>query len=176
MTRLLIPIGPHDHVDGPADAPHTVVEYGDFECPACGAAFPEVERFRALMGSTIRFVFRHFPLTQVHPHALIAAEAAEAAGVRGRFWDMYRLLFARQDALSMPDLLARARAIGLDEGELESDLVEHQHVAKIRRDFSGGVRSGVNGTPTFFIDGLRHDGPWTFDALLMRVGHGHVAL
>src|ERR1700681_1249552 len=149
MTTLKIPIRPEDHIQGDADAPCTLVEYGDFECPHCGRAYPIVKAVQRLMGPRLCFVYRHFPLTQVHPHAESAAETAEAAGAQGKFWEMHDLLFERQDALEDEQLIEYADALGLDAARVAAELAAHAHRARVRGDFMGGVKSGVNGTPTF---------------------------
>ena len=164
--RLTLPVGERDHVLGPATAPVTLVEYGDYECPYCGAAHASVEQVRQVMGNDLRFVFRHFPLSQIHPHAYQAAEAAEAAGAQGRFWEMHHLLFAHQDRLGLRDLIGYAGALGLDLERYVTDVRGHAHADRLREDFLSGVRSGVNGTPTFFANGIRHDGGYDAEALL----------
>ena len=169
MSRLTPPVTKADHRSGPEDAPVTLVEYGDFECPACGAAYPNVEAVRQKMGARLRFVFRHFPLTQMHPHALHAAEAAEAAGAQDRFWQMHGTLFEHQDALEDEDLAGYAKAVHLDVKRFTSELASEAHVKRIRADIGSGVRSGVNGTPTFFINGVRYDGSWDAADLLAAV-------
>ena len=166
MSRLTPPVSEADHRSGPDGAPVTLVEYGDFECPSCGAAYPIVEDARREMGTRLRFVFRHFPLTQMHPHAMRAAEAAETAGVQGKFWQMHRMLFEHQDALEDTDLARYAKALHLDAKRFESELASGAHVARIREQIGSGIRSGVNGTPTFFINGVRYDGSWEAPALL----------
>lgn len=167
---LTLPVSPdRDHIRGPVNAPVTLLEYGDYECPYCGAAHPIVNAVQARMGDELRFVFRHFPLTTVHPHAERAAEAAEAAGAQGKFWKMHDTLYDNQRQLADPFLPASARAIGLDLDRFSRDLAQHTHAAKVREDFMSGVRSGVNGTPSFFINGVRHDGPWDFANLLTAV-------
>jgi protein-disulfide isomerase len=176
LARLQPPVSERDHVQGPANAPATLVEYGDFECPFCGQAHPIVKAVQARLGRRMRFVFRHFPLTEIHPRALPAAEAAEAAGAQGRFWEMHDLLFENQPALDDPDLLRHARMLDLDLPRFISEVAEHVHEPRVREDFMSGVRSGVNGTPTFFINGIRHDGPWDVDTLsdaLMAAVHAH---
>jgi protein-disulfide isomerase len=157
--RLTAPVTDHDHIRGPVDAPLTLVEYGDFQCPYCGAAYPVVEDVRMKMGESLRFVFRHFPLPQVHPYAVQAAEAAEAAGAQERFWPMHDVLFENQRALDTGSLLLYAARLQLDVPTLRRDLLSHVYKPRVERDFMGGVRSGVNGTPTFFINGVRYDGP-----------------
>ena len=154
MARLSLPIGERDHVLGPADAPITVVEYGDFECPACGAAYPVLKDLR----ERVRFVFRNFPLTQIHPHAERAAMAAETAGLRGKFWEMHDLLFENQDALEDRHLVRYAAALGLNVNAFVGALEDPKLLEHVRTDFSSGVRGGVNGTPTFFVNGVRFDG------------------
>ena len=160
-AKLVIPVSDRDHSVGPADAPVTLVEYGDFECPHCRRAYPVVQGVRRHMGDNLRFVFRDFPLSEAHPHAERAAEAAEAAGAQGHFWEMHDVLFHNQDALEDADLLTYAAQIGIDPQRVARELAAGTHVKKIRDDFRGGVRSGVNGTPTFFINGVRYDGNWS---------------
>ena len=164
--RLTVPVSERDHVLGPATAPVTLVEYGDYECPFCGAAHKSVEQVLQVMGNDLRFAFRHFPLSQIHPHAYQAAEAAEAAGAQGRFWEMHDLLFENQDRLGLRDLIGYAGALGLDLERFVTDLRGHAHAGRLREDFLSGVRSGVNGTPTFFVNGLRHDGGYDVEVLL----------
>jgi protein-disulfide isomerase len=166
VSRLTPPVSEADHRSGPDDAPVTLVEYGDFECPSCGAAYPIVEGVRRRMGSRLRFVFRNFPLTQMHPHAMRAAEAAEAAGAQGKFWQMYGMLFEHQDALEDADLVRYAKALQLDGKRFASELASEAHVERIREHIRSGIRSGVNGTPTFFINGVRYDGSWEAPDLL----------
>jgi protein-disulfide isomerase len=165
-----LPVSPaRDHIRGPVDAPVTLLEYGDYECPYCGAAHPIVNEVREPMGDRLRFVFRHFPLTTVHPYAELAAEAAEAAGAQRKYWAMHDMLYENQEHLDPPYLLAYAKALDLDHERFQEDLAEHVHEPKVREDFMSGVRSGVNGTPTFFINGVRHDGSWDFASLLAAV-------
>jgi protein-disulfide isomerase len=164
--RLTVPINEHDHVLGPITASVTMVEYGDYECPHCGQAHHMVKQLRQLMGHRMCLVFRHFPLTTVHPHAQQAAEAAEAAGVQGKFWEMHYVLFEHQYALEPSDLLQYAAALGLDVPRFSSELARHIHAPRVREHFMSGVRSGVNGTPTFFIIGMRHDGNYDLDTLV----------
>ena len=165
-TRLTPPLGDRDHVIGPANAPVTLVEYGDYECPYCGMAHPIVASIIQQMGNTLRFAFRHFPLTRLHAHAQHAAEMAEAAGSRGKFWPMHDLLYQNQRALDDQDLLAYAARLGIPSEWAASALRSHTFAEPVRENFMSGVRSGVNGTPTFFINGLRHDGPWDEPVLL----------
>ena len=160
------PVGPDDHVQGPADAPLTLVEYGDYECPYCGRAHPIVKAVQRRLGDELRFVFRHFPLATAHPHAELAAEMAEAAGSRGRFWPMHDLLYQNQDALEPANLVRYAGSLGIDPVWAAEALRLHAFAERVREDFLSGVRSGVNGTPAFFINGVRHDGPWDEPSLL----------
>ena len=173
IPELTMPLSPdRDHVRGPVDAAAELVEYGDYECPYCAAAHPVVEGLLADAGDTIRFAFRHFPLSTVHPHAERAAEAAEAAGAQGRFWPMHDLLFANQHRLGDRDLLTYARALDLDVDRFASELSTGVHLGRVREDLMTGVRSGVNGTPTFFTNGVRHDGPHDARSLAMALGLG----
>jgi protein-disulfide isomerase len=164
--HLTVPVSERDHILGPVTAPLTLLEYGDFECPYCGAAHPILEEVRALLGPRLRFVYRHFPLTNVHPHAESAAEAAEAAGAQGRFWEMHDRLFEHQDALEDEDLVAHADALGLDVERFVEELADGVHGPRVRQDFLSGVRSGVNGTPSFYINGVRYNGQYDLASLL----------
>jgi len=155
-----------DHIQGPADAPVTLVEYGDYECPYCGAAYPIVKEVQARMGDRLRFVFRNFPISTSHPHAEHAAEAAEAAGAQGRFWEMHDLLYENQQHLSDPDLVGYAEKLGLDVRRFEEELTAQVHAARVHEDFMSGVRSGVNGTPTFYVNGGRYDDSYELESLL----------
>jgi protein-disulfide isomerase len=165
-TYLTPPLGNRDHVLGPADAPVTLVEYGDYECPYCGMAHPIVASILERMGDSIRVAYRHFPLTQLHPHAQHAAEMAEVAGSRGKFWAMHDMLFRNQDALEDEDLISYAAQLGIQPDWAADALATHTFAPRVREDFMTGVRSGVNGTPTLFINGVRHDGPWDEPTLL----------
>lgn len=165
VARLSLPVSDRDHAQGAAGAIVTLVEYGDYECPHCGRAYPIVKEVQRRLGAQLRFVFRNFPLQEIHPHAGHAAEAAEAAGAQGRFWEMHDLIFEHQRALDDRHLFDYAAQLGLDEPRFQRDFASHAHAARVREDFLSGVRSGVNGTPTFFINGLRHDGSWDLDAL-----------
>ena len=155
-----------DHIQGPANAAVTLVEYGDYECPYCGAAYPIVKEVQARMGDRLRFVFRNFPIATSHPHAEQAAEAAEAAAIQGPFWEMHDLLYENQQRLRDQDLRAYAEKLELDLESFDKGLTEHVHAARVREDFMSGVRSGVNGTPTFYINGVRHDGSYEIETLL----------
>ena len=165
-ATLMPPVDEHDHVQGPADAPVTLVEYGDFECPYCAAAHLIVKKVQEAMADQLRFVFRHFPLTQIHAHAEGAAEASEAAAAQGQFWEMHDVLYENQQALDPLHLLGYAEEMGLDTQRFVRELEERVHQPRVRKDFMSGVRSGVNGTPAFFINGIRYDGSWELVPLL----------
>ena len=166
-AALTLPVSEErDHIQGPAHAAVTLVEYGDYECPYCGAAYPIIKEVQARMGDRLRFVFRNFPITTSHPHAEQAAEAAEAAAIRDRFWEMHDLLYENQKRLRDEDLLGYAEKLGLDVVAFERELAEHVHTARVREDFMSGVRSGVNGTPTFYINGVRHDDSYDVETLI----------
>src|ERR1700681_1828362 len=158
---LLTPaVSERDHATGPEDAPVTLVEYVDFECPYCGMAYLVVKSAQRALGKELRFVFRHFPLAEAHPHARLAAQAAEAAAAQGKFWEMHDVLFQHQDALEAEDIIGYAKSLGLDMAQFARDLKDPKYTKRVRDDFRSGVRSGVNGTPTFFINGSRFEGSW----------------
>lgn len=166
---LTIPVGERDHAEGPADAPVTLVEYGDYECPYCGQAFPIVKAIQAKLGDQLRFVFRNFPIATSHPHARQAAEAAEAAGGQGAFWPMHDLLYEHQHALDEASLVGYATKLGLDVALFKQDLADHTYAQRVRDDFMSGVRSGVGGTPTFYINGVQVHGSWEEEDLLKAI-------
>jgi protein-disulfide isomerase len=159
-ATLAVPVSERDHAQGPAGAPVTLVEYGDFECPNCRKAYPIVKAMLRRLGPELRFVYRHFPLTQLHEHAQHAAEVAEAAAAEGGFWLMHDRLFERQFALEDDQLVEYAGELGLDAARVGRELAAHVHAERVREDFRGGVRSGVNATPTFFVNGTRYDARW----------------
>ncbi len=170
MARPLVdlsdPVDPTvDHIRGPADAPVTLVEYGDFECPYCGEAEPVIRELVASLGSELSFVFRHLPLVDVHEHAELAAEAAEAAAAQGKFWEMHDLLMADGVALTFDDLVRYAAEVGLDVEQFTSDLVSRRHALRVARDVAAAESDGVVGTPTFFVNGRRHHGPYDLASL-----------
>jgi protein-disulfide isomerase len=169
VARLTVPVNDEDHILGPAQAPVTLVEYGDFQCPYCGMAHPIIQELLRLRGETTRFVFRHFPLTNVHPYAELAAEVAEVAGARDRFWPMHDWLYEHQRNINPRHLMVGVEQIGLPSEEIAREVSAHLYLDRVRRDFIGGVRSGVNGTPTFFINGVRHDGGYALEELLEAV-------
>jgi len=167
--RLTVPVNENDHVKGPAAAPVTMVEYGDYECPYCGMAHRSLKEVERAVGDDLRFVFRHFPLAQIHPHAFQAALAAEAAGAQGRFWEMHDILYSNQDRLDARDLVLFAQLLGLDVERFTDDLATRRYEQKVRQDFMSGVRSGVNGPPTFFINGVRHNGGYDAPTLIQAI-------
>jgi len=166
-SALTLPVTEaRDHIQGPAEAAVTLVEYGDYECPYCGAAYPIIKEVQARMRDRLRFVFRNFPITTSHPHAEQAAEAAEAAAIQGRFWQMHDLLYENQKRLRDEDLRAYADELGLELDSFDKELAEHVHAARVHEDFMSGVRSGVNGTPTFYVEGVRYDDSYDLGTLL----------
>ena len=169
MTRLRVPLTPQDHALGDDNALVTVVEYGDYQCPHCAAAQPVVGQILEHFGDRLRLVYRHFPLAEVHPIATPAAEMAEFAGSRGLFWQMHQSIFAAQPRLSVPLLISLAAQLKLPPVAARDALASGTFVPKVQRDFSGGLRSGVNGTPTFFINGVRHDASFDYGTLLEAI-------
>jgi len=159
-SHLKPPVGPDDHVEGMADASVTLVEYGDYQCPYCGEAYPVVKLLQKKLGARLRFAFRNFPLAEAHPFATGAAQMAEAAALQGKFWQMHDMLYEHQDALEPDRLLGYATRLRLDMAKLEQALDSAAVAGRVRSDFMSGVRSGVNGTPSFFINGVRFDGNW----------------
>jgi protein-disulfide isomerase len=159
----------HDHVQGAAVAPITLVEYGDFECPYSREAVKTVQALQREFGGDLRFVFRHFPLAEKHPHAIQAAEAAEAAAAQGEFWAMYAMLFAHQWELEHSNLMDYAGALGLDRATFGQALKAHKYFERVRADVGTGRRHGVSGTPTFFVNGGRQDGPDDVRALTTAI-------
>jgi protein-disulfide isomerase len=158
MSRLRVPVGERDHVRGPAHALVTLVEYGDFQCPFSGEAFWVLREIENRFAGDLRFVYRHFPLAEIHPYAPLAAEASEAASAQGKFWDMRELLFQNQPHFDVEALLAYATELDLDVESFAEDLANERFADRIRHDFMSGVRSGVNGTPCLFINDDRYDG------------------
>jgi protein-disulfide isomerase len=169
LSRLLLPIQPDDHIQGLADAQYTLVEYGDYECPQCGQLFVTLRDLHAELGDDLRLVFRHYPRSGIHRHAQAAAEASEAAGTQGRFWEMHNLLFQNQNALETKDLLRYAQQLSLDMQRFRGELKNRTYAERVREDFRRGVANGVYGTPSLFINGVRHDGTTDRDSLLARL-------
>ena len=161
----LLPIRPDDHVRGGENAELTLVEFGDYECPACGEAYLDIKRIESEMGDSIRFVFRQFPYAKIHPHAELAAQAAEAAGAQGKFWEMHESLFEDQQALEMDDLVARAEKLDLDIDTFREALDNETYLERVRSDFRTGVQNGFFSTPTVFLNGIRHNGNTDYETL-----------
>lgn len=169
MAMLKAPVTSGDHAQGPETAEVTLVEYGDYECPHCGRAYPIVQGIQKHFGKRLRFVFRNFPLNEIHPHAEGAAETAESAGAQGKFWEMHDLLFENQDRLGGSLYLELAQELELSAAALRKSLEDGTYLERVRADFNGGVRSGVNGTPTFYINGHRLDGSFDFENLVLAI-------
>ena len=166
-SRLTLPVGERDHSEGPPNARVVLVEYGDYQCPYCGAAYPIVKRIQKDLGTRLLFVFRNFPITNAHPQAQWAAETAEAAAVQGKFWEMHDYLYENQPSLGDEAFFSKyERKVKLDLLKLNREVAQHVHSARIQEDYMSGIRSGVNGTPTFFINGIRYDGYPEFGPLI----------
>ncbi|WP_327029252.1 DsbA family protein [Micromonospora sp. NBC_01740] len=168
-ARLRTPVTGHDNVRGPVDAPVTIVEYADFQCRFCGAAYANLRELLRQRADTVRLVYRHFPITNMHPYAEQAAEAAEAAGRRGQFWAMHDWLYEHQDQLDPVHLSLGVEQLGLPADEVAAEVKRQAHGDRVRRDFVGGIRSGVHATPTLFVNGTRHDGDYDLADLLTAV-------
>jgi protein-disulfide isomerase len=166
---LAVPVTEQDHAQGPPDAPVTLVEYGDYECPWCGRTFPLIKRLQSELGDQLRVVYRNFPQSSTHPHASVAAQAAEAAAAQGKFWEMHDVLFEHQDELNTPDLVHYGLRIGVEVYRFQADLASERFGARVQADYDGGVRSGVTGTPTIFINGRRYAGKLEYDPMLSAV-------
>jgi protein-disulfide isomerase len=169
MSKLSVPVSDKDHRQGDPDAPCTLVEYGDYQCPSCGHAYPIVKRVQKHFGKRLLFVFRNFPLTEMHPYAEPAAETAEFAAAHQKFWEMHDLLYENQDRLDDALLVQLSQQLHLDPEKLRQALAAKEFEPRVRADFRGGVRSGVNGTPTFFINGQRHDGAYDYASLVEAI-------
>jgi protein-disulfide isomerase len=169
MSKLTPPININDHVQGPPDGTVTLVEYGDYECPHCGAAFPILKQVQKAFVKNLRFAFRHFPLSNVHEYAFPAAIAAEAAGKQGKFWEMHDMIFERQSLLQGNAFLEFAKEVGLNIPAFKMDLQDPMLGEKVEADFESGVRSGVNGTPSFFVNGDKYHGPFDYASLASAV-------
>jgi len=164
--ELADPVTERDHAIGAASAPITIVEYGDYECPDCFNAVPVIEQVRQALGDRLRFVFRHFPQSSIHPHASTAAEVAEAAADQGKFWDMHRALFKHQKELTEIDFSHLALKLGLEIYKFEISRNEEKHHRRIEGDYEGGLRAGVKGTPTLFINSRKYTGPIEANAIV----------
>ncbi|QSX78928.1 DsbA family protein [Agrilutibacter solisilvae] len=176
MASLKVPVTTSDHILGASSGAVTLVEYGDYQCPHCAAAQLPVKQILSHYGGRICLVFRHFPLTEVHPMAGMAAETAEFAGGYGRFWEMHDAIFANQPRLSPELLLTLVSALELPAEEFQEALASGLHAPKVQAHFMGGVRSGVNGTPTFFVNGVRHDADYTFADLASSIDDAMLAM
>jgi protein-disulfide isomerase len=172
MAHLEPGVTKADHIQGEREARLTLVEFGDYECPYCGEAYGVIKNVQAEMGPSLRFVFRNFPLKESHPHALAAALAAEAAGQQSHFWQMHDILFENQNALTPNDLARYAKRIGLDLRRFQADFEDEKCMAKVTSDFRAGVRSGVNGTPSFYIDGEKFEEDYMHGGLLRALKNG----
>jgi protein-disulfide isomerase len=175
VSKLKVTVTATDHTQGSADAPVTLVEYGDYQCPHCGRAYPIVKRVQKHYGKRLCFVFRNFPLGEMHPEAENAAEAAEFAAANGKFWEMHDALYENQDQLGLNLYLSLAAQLHLSGEALEQALENDEFTNRVRADFSGGARSGVNGTPTFFINGQRHDDSFDYQYLVAAIDEALVA-
>jgi len=169
MSQLTPAVNKNDHAEGTPDAALTFTEYGDFECPHCGAAYPVVKKLQKHFGPQLRLVFRHFPLSNAHPHAFAAAVAAEAAGRQGQFWAMHDVLFENQEQLNDRAFYAFAKSLGLDAGRFAEDMQDPALAEKVEADFESGMRSGVNGTPTFFLGRSRYNGGYDYASLRQAI-------
>ena len=165
----MLPDPRRDHICGSPNAKGMLLEYGDFQCSHCGAAYPIVKRLQKHLGEQLCFAYRNFPLTNVHPDAQHAAEAAEAADAQGKFWEMHDTLFENQKALSDDQIVEYAAKIGLDSERVKSDITSGTYTERVHEDFLAGVRCDVNGTPTFFINGVRYDQEPDFEVMLARL-------
>jgi protein-disulfide isomerase len=175
MATLKVPVTAEDHAQGPENAEVTLVEYGDYECPHCGRAYAIVQQVQKHFGKRLRLVFRNFPLSELHPHAEAAAEVAEFAGAQGKFWEMHDRLFENQTRLGETLFVDLGEKLGLSTIALRQALEQGTFEPRVRADFKGGVRSGVNGTPTFFINGHRHDGSFDFEMLVDAIQRAMLA-
>lgn len=169
MSQLSVPVGDRDHIQGLADAPITLLGYGDYACPRCGQMYLVTQAIQKQVGEPLRFVFRHFPLTAIHPLAQYAAEMAEAAHTQGCFWQIHDYLLRHQHLGGNGLLLRFVAELGLDVDQFEREVAEHIYAARVQADLESGIASGVNGTPTFFINGMRYNGSLTFEALLAAI-------
>jgi protein-disulfide isomerase len=164
-SRLKPAVNSTDHIQGNKNALLELVEYGDYQCPHCGRAYPVIKEVQKAMGDNLKFVFRNFPLSDAHPDAFNAAEAAEAAGLQNKFWEMHDIIYENQELLEWKNLFAYAKKIGLDGARFKDDIEKERVTGKVENDFESGVRSGVNGTPSFFINGEKYEGNWSAEEL-----------
>jgi protein-disulfide isomerase len=171
-AALMPPLGDDDHVAGAPDAPLELVMYGDFQCPFCTAAQPILRRVRDRLGERLRFAFRHFPLSEVHPDAERAAEASEAAAAQGAFWEMHDALYGNRGRLGEEDVVGLAQRLGLDDARVRAELESGAHAERVARDVESGRATGVSGTPTFFVNGERHEGGYDAQTLIAALEAG----
>jgi protein-disulfide isomerase len=169
IGKLNLPVNDRDRIQGPRTASVKLVEYGDYECPYTGQAYPIVKEIQKLLGDKLLFVFRNFPLREIHPHAEHAAEAAEAAATQGKFWEMHDYLFEHQRALDDNHLLKYAETLGINTDIFRREMSGHIYTSLIDKSLGEGIASGVEGTPTFFINGVRHNGSWDLETLLAAI-------
>ena len=172
MAKLKVPVSADDHSMGDVDAKITLVEYGDFQCPDCGMAFPMVKKIQRHFGKELRFVYRNFPLVEIHELAEPAAEAAEFAASHGKFWEMHDAIFEHQRRLSLASLAKLLEGLGLDGDKAESAIEDQEFSERIDKDIEGGEQAGVHGTPTFFINGVEYEGEWEFEGLVAAIEEG----
>ena len=160
MTQLIPAVNSNDHIYGNPSAALELVEYGDYECPYCGRAYPIMKSIQQELGPDLKFVFRNFPLSKIHPHAFSAAVATEAAALQEKFWEMHDIIFENQKTLDAESIFLFAKAIGLNPERFKNDIQQKELIDKVERDFESGIRSGVNRTPSFFLNGEKYDGSW----------------
>ena len=168
-STLTLPVGKRDHIQGSSSAVVTLVEYGDYQCPFCGDTYPVIKKLQKQFGDQLRFVFRNFPLARIHAYAERAAEAAEAAGAQGKFWEMHDHLFEHQQALDAENLVRAAGTLGLDKVKFDREVAEHVYADRVQADVQSGEDSGVGGTPTTFINGVRNDDEDDFETLRAKI-------
>jgi len=166
MNQLTLPVNSEDHIFGNPDAAIELLEYGDYECPYCGRAYPIVKDIQQQLGRELKFVFRNFPLRKIHPNAFMASIATEAAGLQDKFWEMHDIIFENQKTLDTENIFLFAGKLGLEIELFKNDIQQKSLIDKVEKDFESGIRSGVNRTPTFFINGKKYDGDWDGEQLL----------
>jgi protein-disulfide isomerase len=168
-SKLIPPVSERDHIQGPLQAPLELLEFGDYQCPHCGVAYSMIKQIQKKLGKRLKFIFRNFPLSEAHPDAFQAAVATEAAAKQNRFWEMHDILFEHQSRLEKEAILKYAKELGLNLKDFENDLQETSLAAKVEADFESGIKSGVNGTPSFYINKNMYRGPYEYDALLEAI-------
>jgi protein-disulfide isomerase len=168
-ATLALAVGKRDHIQGPSSATVTLMEYGDYQCPFCSDTHSIIRKLQKHFGDQLRFVFRNFPQTKIHAYAQRAAEAAEAAGGQGKFWEMHDYLFEHQEALDAENLVQAAVALRLDKVKFSRDVAEQAYADRVQQDVQSGIDSGVGGTPTIFLNGVRHDDEDDFETLKAKI-------